>query len=266
MKPPDDEELILHFYGEAAAPAGIDEALARDPVLRRRYEALSRVLAALPDDPPPERGADYGSQVWARLAPRLERQPRWARFSRRPGGRRQRGARRAVAWGPRWALAGAALVLLAVGFLLGRGLPGSGEAPQLALSAAGRQRILERSVAAHLADSERLLVELANARVEGPVDLAGERQWAEALLAANRLYRLAAEKAGQRRIAALLGELEPLFLDLAHAPEEGTAEDLALLQERLSEQGTLFKVRVAGGRLAGGRSTAHPASMTTGEL
>jgi hypothetical protein len=142
--------------------------------------------------------------------------------------------------------------------------PGFGPAPAVALSAAARQRILERSVAAHLADSERLLVELANASAEGPVDLEAERRWAEALLAGNRLYRRAAEQAGQRRIAALLGELEPLLLDLAHTPPEGTAEDLALLQRRLAERGTLFKMRVVEGRLAGPRRRAPAGTGTAG--
>lgn len=241
---------MLYHYGEAEDPERIAAALAADPAARVRYQALVSILAALPDDPPPARGESYGAEVWARLLPRLREGRRGGNLAGRLAGWIFSGPARPAGL-PRWAFAAAAVLLVAAGFLLGRSLPEGQAGGPLVLTAEGRQRMLEQSVAVHLADSERLLVELANARAGEPVGLGGEREWIDALLAGNRLYRQAAEKAGQRRIAALLAELEPILLDLVHAPEGGDPEDLALLQERLSEQGTLFKVRVLENRLAG---------------
>ena len=73
MKTYSDDDLVLLFYGESDDSVALREALAADPELRARYEALERVLAAV-DLPVPERPAAYGARLWARLQPRLERQ------------------------------------------------------------------------------------------------------------------------------------------------------------------------------------------------
>jgi hypothetical protein len=75
-------------------------------------------------------------------------------------------------------------------------------------------------------------------------DLEIEQQWAATLLASNRLYRRAAERSGQRRIAALLADLEPLFLELTHAGDPGVAGSVDTARERLESRDLLFKVRV----------------------
>lgn len=245
MKKPSEEDLIMHFYGEKPETL---EAL-HDPEVRARYEEIARLLDSVPQPAVPGRPATYGAEVWARLAPRLgapqlePRAPRrwWQGFS--------------GSLAPRWALAGAAAALLvAVGFLAGRfGAPPSpapAQGPQ-GLSAEARQRILSGTVAAHLEGSERLLLERVNRPAAAEVDLEGEREWAEALLATNRLYRRAAREAGQRRVAALLDELEPILLDLAH---EGGDPMPATLEE------TLFKLRVVSGRLEGAGKTVSPRS------
>jgi hypothetical protein len=74
-----------------------------------------------------------------------------------------------------------------------------------------------------------------------------EREIAAALLSSNRLYRQAAERAGQRRIVVLLDQLEPVLLELANAPAGGTGDgDVRHLVE---SEDLLFKVRIVGGRL-----------------
>jgi hypothetical protein len=234
MKPLDDDDLILYLYGESADPEAVRRTLESSAELRARCESLRRTLAAVDGAlPVPERGEGYGAEVWARLAPRLAREGR-------PGGRLLSFPLR-----PRWQAAGwaaAALVLLTLGFALGRLWPRPAALPPQA-----RDRILLATVASHLERSERLLTEVSNA--PGSLDLAAERGWARDLLAANRLYRQSTRQAGRQRLAGLLDELEPFLLDLAHAPDGMPPEELAALRERIASQALLFKVRVASDRL-----------------
>jgi len=226
MKTYSDDDLVLFFYGEHDDPVSIREALAADPELRDRYEALESVLAAV-DLPVPERPAGYGARVWARLHPRLEKKPFWSGI-----------------FTPRLAWATAAL-LVVIGFVAGRYFP---QAPQ-ALSQPARDRILAGAVAGHLESSERLLVEVANSGPGEDLDLSAERAWAQDLLEANRLYRQSARHGGRKGLATLLDELEPFLLELAHATDESSPEEMQALRDRIDEQALLFKVRILGEKL-----------------
>jgi hypothetical protein len=232
MKHLEDDDLILYLYGEAEDPEAMRRQIEDSEELSARCETLRRVLAAVDDDalPVPERGEGYGAEVWARLQPRLaqERQARLIPFP-------TRNYRQVIGW------AAAALILLAVGFSLGRL-----SRPQ-ALPAEARDRILLATVASHLDRSEQLLTEVANG--PGPADLSAERAWAQDLLTANRLYRQSAQQSGRQRLAGVLDELEPFLLDLAHAPDDLPAEEIEALRERIATQSLLFKVRVASNRL-----------------
>jgi hypothetical protein len=235
MKHLEDDDLILYLYGEAEDPEAMRRQIEDSEELRARCETLRRVLAAVDDDslPVPERGEGYGAEVWKRLEPRLQR----GRLIPFPS----RVSRQAIGW------AAAALILLAVGFGLGR-LSRPAALPQEA-----RDRILIATVANHLDRSERLLAEVSNS--SGPADLSAERAWARDLLNANRLYRQSAQQAGRQRLAGVLDELEPFLLDLAHAPDEPSAEEIGALRERIAAQSLLFKVRVASHRLESQKQT-----------
>jgi hypothetical protein len=128
--------------------------------------------------------------------------------------------------------------------------PASGlsNSPASGLSAAARERLLLASVESHLAGSERLLTRVTNAAPTDGAALAEESAWAEALVSSNRLYRRAAERSGQRRIVALLDELEPLLLELAHS-DAAAPDDLVAAQRRIENTDLLFKLRVTGERL-----------------
>lgn len=235
-----DDDLVLFFYGEAPDAVALRQALAADPELRARYEALQTVLAAV-DLPVPDRPKAYGAQVWARLRPELERPARRSFLSFLSG-----------PWtlSAGWASAGAAAVLLLViGFFAGRYGSDQGSTIARGLSEPARDRILSGEVAGHLESSERLLTEVANADPEGPADLSAERAWAQELLEANRLYRQSARNGGRQRLASLLDELEPFLLELAHAADDTPPDELAALRDRLEEQALLFKVRILGERL-----------------
>ncbi len=277
MSFPGDDDLILFYYGEAERATEIEALLAGSAELRSRYEELRRVLDAVDEAlPVPERSEGYGAEVWRRLAPRLPVTPGLRPVRSSPAAWRPRLRDRwrdplwpaAAGWGSLPRLAAAAAVLLALGFLLGRGLPPAGEAPRMAatgLPAAARDQILVATVASHLERSERLLLEVANAEPEPEevVDLAAERRWAADLLAANRLYRQSARQGGRPRLAALLDELEPLLLDLAHAPDELPAGELGALRERIEERALLFKMRIVADRLERLERQRRPAPGAT---
>jgi len=224
MKTYTDDDLVLFFYGESDDSVAIREALAADPELRARFEALESVLSAV-ELPVPERPEGYGARVWARLRPKLERKSFWSSV-----------------FTPRLAWATAAL-LLVIGFAAGRFWQ-----PQT-LPQPARDRILAGAVAGHLESSERLLVEVANASPSEDLDLSAERAWAQDLLEANRLYRQSARHGGRKRLATLLDELEPFLLELAHATDESSPEEMQALRDRIDEQALLFKVRILGERL-----------------
>lgn len=237
-----DDDLILFRYGESPCADAIRAALADDPELARRYAEIERLLDAADLVPEPEPIEGLEQRAWRRLRPQLDAAPAAAtpwRFG-------------PAAW-RLGALGAMGLLVLVVAFALGRWsgpelLPGeqaTRPAPAEGFDAGARQRVLLASVAGHLDASERLLTELVNREPEAGSQ--SERELAAALLSSNRLYRQAAERAGQRRIVALLDQLEPVLLELANAPAGGAGDRDA--RRLVESEDLLFKVRIVGGRL-----------------
>jgi hypothetical protein len=228
-----DEELILLYYGEHPERAALERELTEDPELSRRYEKLRRDLRGLDTLQVPEPRPGLEGRMWARVQPELQRPRR--RFTVPAG------------W-PSWAAVAAGVMAVAlVGFLAGRSTqPPPTEVAVVenlrALPPDARDRVLQAALADHLEDSQRLLLEVSN----GSASLNGERAWAETLLSANRLYRRAALRAGQNRVAAMLAELEPLLTQLAESPE---SFDLHDARERIESADLLFKVTIARNNL-----------------
>ncbi len=260
-----EETLILHFYGEAADPRAVDAALAADPDLRRHFDELTRDLAAataVEAAAPPD---DLAARVWRELRPRLSRpRSRWRFLLGEGVGQHSR---------LKFAAATFALVAaLALGYLAGRrdapapavATRPPGDAAATGLSTDARERLLLAAVENHLAGSERLLTRLANAAPTDASALAEESAWAAALVSSNRLYRRAAERSGQRRIVALLDELEPLLLELANTanPAELAPNDLRAAQRRIEKTDLLFKLRVTGERLQRGAEASRAVLQT----
>jgi len=251
-----DEDLILFLYDEHPRGRELEADLAARPELRERLDALRRQLAVFDEPAAPEPRPGLEERVWARLRPQLE-----VPSEIQPGAR---GPRRFFAWatsGTRswkgWRLAAVAAALVAAllgAFVLGRRSVAPAPATVAAaqpFSAAARGRLLDSSVSGHLESSSLLLTDLSHASPDQ--GLGDERAWAASLLAENRLYRRAAQRAGQRRIVALLDELEPLLVELANGPvgSAGPAGDdeVTSLQHRIDERDLLFKVRIVSARL-----------------
>ncbi|MFN7996146.1 MAG: hypothetical protein U0Q18_21225 [Bryobacteraceae bacterium] len=232
MKHLSEEELVLYYYGEGDGSPSVRQHLDACEACRAEYAGLQRVLNVVDSLPVPARAANYGTQVWNRLAPSI-------------GGRKRRDF---FGWPLRhWAAATGMAALLAGAFLAGRFYP-SRNTQVTTASAPGkvRERILLVAVGDHLERSQMVLVELVNAKPGESLDMSSERERAGDLVAANRLYRQTAARTGDGRVAGVLDELEPMLLEIARGPSQLSAEQVERLRKRIEAEGILFKVRVLG--------------------
>jgi hypothetical protein len=245
-----DEQLVLHYYGDAedaGSQALIEEHLAQCPICNQEYASLQRLLNTVDSVPVPERGADYGEQVWLRVRSGLglsEKTSWWSRLSGNWSG-----------MAPRWALAGGVTVLIGMAFLAGRWtVQPSAPAGATVVAQAGSERVLLDALGDHLDRTQVTLVSLANSSgSETPT----ERGQAEDLLKENRLYRQAALRSGDEGAAAVLDELERVLVEVANAP----GSELDSVRQRMVEQGLLFKIRVLRSRVIQKEKAGRPDPM-----
>ena len=214
MKHYTEEALILHYYGENAARAAMDVEthLERCPECAVLYRRIAETLGMIGADVAPERGDQYGLEVWQRIRHRLSEPdvPWWNPWARRE----------------RLVVVAAAAALILAAFVVGQRWPqqpaGLSSAPtELALSAPAdtsdvRRRVLLTSVADHFDRSERVLKEIVNASDRS--DISSEQEWADDLLTANRLYRQDAVDSGEYSVASVLDDLERSLLEIVHSP------------------------------------------------
>jgi len=242
-----EEQLVLHHYHDGDGAAQAEQHLATCAECRAQFETLRRVLTLVDSMPIPERGAEYGGQVWTRL--------RWKLGSER---RKLR----------RWQVGFAAAAMLAIAFVSGilwhqhniataplQPAQTASIAPVAAQPAAAEApkptQVLFVVVSDHLDRSERMLLEVANAQSGRSLDMSEESKRAEDLVASNRIYRISAQQRGETRIASLLSDIEPILLELAHSGSSLPPERLAALQKRIESKGLLFKVRVMSAHVDG---------------
>jgi hypothetical protein len=240
-----DEDLILYYYDERVRRTDIEAHLDRCQRCATAYRNLSATLRLIATPEAPERGDQYGLEVWQRIRHRLPEQE--------------------VSWWSVWfradrlALAGSFTVLLLVAFVAGRWWSAAGTPPPVATAATskpaaiaapgdeGRQRILLTSVADHLDRSERVLTDIMNTPAGD--DISAEQRWAEDLVVTSRLYRQDAVEAGEHSVAGVLDELERSLLEIVHTPSRATAAHLEEIRRRIDAASLLFKVRVLGDEL-----------------
>lgn len=225
---PDDDDLVLHYYGEHADRARVDTHLAVCAQCAAAYRDIVATLALVVDDPAPVRGEHYGLEVWQRLRAELpSRRDHWWRLHLR--------AASAMA---------AALALSAGAFVAGRHWPVRPSSPATAITSAllpgADERVRAAALSDHLDRSERLLVELANGGGAADIQHAGIPD----LVDNNRILREAAFEAGDVDVAGVLDDLERALLDLEHAPAPLTPGELTAVRARLDEATLLFKIRI----------------------
>jgi hypothetical protein len=224
---PTEEDLVLHHYGEGGGAVGAHLLACAE--CRRTCDALVEALALVGEGGAPEPGPEYGAAVWQRLRPRLAARPSVARRA--------------------WPFAALAASLM-LAFVLGRASrEGEVRQAQAPLPGPVRERILLVAVGDHLERSQLVLVELENASGNGTVDISAEREWAQQLLPANRLFRQAAMGAHEPGVVGVLEDLERVLVEVAMSPDEVPAPELEAIRRRMEEQGILFTVRVLGSRM-----------------
>ena len=244
----EDELVLLHYHEDAGPDA--ESHLASCSECAERLRALAETLSRADLPEPPERGDDYGAQVWARLRPELGlAQPASEPAKVLPMRRR--------VW-PRAASFAALAAALVLAFLLGRRFPV--DAPPAAAEV--RERVLLVAVGEHLERSRLVLVEIANAPAGEALDVSAERAVADELVSSGRLYRQAAVRSGDPALAEVLEELERVFVEVAAGPESLQPGDLEKLQQRIEARGLLFKVRVVGAQVRERESERLPRPMS----
>jgi hypothetical protein len=227
-----DDELILHYYGEESANA--EEHLHECESCRQAYQVLQRVLNSVDSLPVPERGADYEARVWQSIEHRLPHKRAWNWFS----------------WKPLM-VAAAMAVLMVAAFLAGRRMEKKPVQLAAVVDPQVRERVLLVAVGDHLERSQMILVELANAGApkNGHLDITYEQHAAEDLLEANRLYRQTAASSGDEATSAMLEDLERVLLEIAHSPSAISPKQLNELRQEIEDRGILFKVKVFGSQV-----------------
>jgi len=240
-----EEDLILYYYDERARRTDVERHLDECETCAAAYRALAGTLKLISTPETPERGDQYGLEVWQRIRHQLPEQevPWWSLWFR----------------ADRLAIAGSVAVLLLAAFVTGRwwsSPDAASTSPRQTASAASpanplnedaRQRILLTSIADHFDRSERVLTDIMNAPAGD--DISAEQRWAADLVATSRLYRQDAVDAGEPSVASVLDELERSLLEFVHTPSHATAARLDEIRRRIDAASLLFKVRVLGDEL-----------------
>jgi hypothetical protein len=253
---PTEEELILHFYGDADPEdeSAVDDHLRACPACQGAWTEVVETLrlADAAQVPEPDRG--FEERMWARIQPALgSESTSTSSFS---------GSGRLLPFRLREPLRiaagiGAVAALVALAVATGR-LSRHAPAPAApvavsreAMDPAARERVLLTALDDHFQRSELLLVEVMNAEQSGTGDLGFERQTADDLVASSRLYRAAAQQNGNVRLAQMLEDLELVLVEIARSPDRLDHRDLSSLRARIENDDLVFKVRALTKQIEG---------------
>lgn len=246
-----DDQLVLLYYREPLEEAGLDGHLEGCASCLGRFQALTRVLEVVAQDEAPEPAGDFEARMTAQVlaAARQEERGRILQFPGRFSG---------VA---KFLAAGAALAAcLVLAFSVGRKL---GHVEEQSLSAQQRQeRVLLTALGEHLGRSRVTLVELKNREVSD-ADLKNLQAAADNLITASRLFRAAAERAGEGQIAGVMEETERLLVRFSAAPEPEAKHELDGLRERVDAKDLLFRLQVMEAQVEKRERDLAPTSLSS---
>jgi hypothetical protein len=228
-----EEQIVLHYYGDAEESAEVERHLAACPDCRAEFSRVQSMLRQIEPLEVPEPPTGFEEKTWLNLRDSL---PEKGGFLGKIFGSQQK-----------WALAGAMVMLLAVAFLAGRFWPRPAQpVAQQQPSQVNPQRVILVAVGDHLERSQMLLVEIMNADTKGPINFSSEQAEARDLLDSNHLYRVSAQQAGDPQVARLLEQLGRVLAEIANGPADVSPGDLEQVRHTIHSEGLLFKVRVIG--------------------
>lgn len=229
-----EEQIVLHFYGDAEGATEIERHLAGCADCRAEFARVQSMLQQIEPLEVPEPPTGFEEKTWLNLRDRLPERGGFLRRLLRPSP-------------PKWALAGVMVLLLAAAFLAGRFWPRPDQQiAQQPPSQANPQRVVLVAVGDHLERSQMLLVEIMNADTKGPINFSSEQAEARELLDSNHLYRVSSQQAGDPQVARLLDQLGRVLAEIANGPAEVSPGDLEQVRHTIQSEGILFKVRVVG--------------------
>jgi hypothetical protein len=244
-----EEQIVLHYYGDADEATEVVRHLAACGECRAEFERVHSTLRQIEPLQVPELPSSFEEKTWLNLRYRLPGKNSFIQRLFRPQ--------------QKWALAGAmAVLLLAAGFLAGRFWPRPvQQIAQQQPSPANSQRVILVAVGDHLERSQMLLVEIMNADTKGPINFSSEQTEARELLDSNHLYRVSSQQAGDPQVARLLDQLGRVLAEIANGPAEFSPKDLEQVRHTIQAEGLLFKVRVVGSEV---NSRARRAEQLSG--
>ncbi|MEO6400683.1 MAG: hypothetical protein ABIP62_01585 [Vicinamibacteria bacterium] len=230
-----DNQLVLLYYREPLEGAGFDGHLAGCAECLRHFQTLSRVLQSVAQDDVPEPAGDFEERMASRVL-LMAKQPEHGRVLP---------FRRKFSTLAKFLAAGAALAAcLVLSFSVGRRV-GHVEEQQVAgqTMAQTQEKVLLTALGEHLGRSRVTLVELKNRDVSA-ADLKTLQAAADNLVTASRLFRAAAERAGEGQIAGVMEETERLLVRFAAAPATDAKSELDGLRRRVDSRDLLFRLQV----------------------
>ena len=229
-----EEQIVLHFYGDAENAPEVERHLAACTECRTEFSHVQLMLKQIEPTEVPEPAPVFEEKMWLNLRDRL---PEKGSFLKRLFGAQQK-----------WALAGVMALLLVGAFLAGRFWPHTQQTNIVGQSAqpdqSNPQRIVLVAVGDHLERSQMLLVEIMHNNDTDKVDFSAEQQLARELLDDNHLYRQSSLKAGDPQVTHVLDQLGRVLTEIANGPSEVSANDLQQVRHTIQSEGLLFKVRV----------------------
>jgi hypothetical protein len=234
-----DDELLLYYYREldAAERARIGAALGQQPDLARRLHSLVARLdaaAASPEVPVPE----HTQKRWQAALELAADNTRAAPPSRGFFGHFQ------------WQAAAAVVAVVALVFGIQKVMqPSPIQTPEntVAVTTPGATgtadaSAYEHGLKFHLASTEQQLASLNEATPEERARLV------DAIIGQNRLYALAAERAGEPQLARVLRAFTPILQSVADGHGESTSGEIAQLS---------FELRVMQARLSADAASSN---------
>jgi hypothetical protein len=231
-----EEQIVLHYYGDAEEATEIERHLAACAECRAEFVRVQSMLRQIEPLEVPEPPATFEEKAWLNLRDRLpEKGGFFRRLFKLQAGPQQK-----------WAFAGVMALLLAAAFMAGRFWPRPEQQIAHKPEPANPQRVVLVAVGDHLERSQMLLVEIMNADAKGRIDFSSEQAEARDLLDSNHLYRVSAQQAGDPQVARLLDQLGRVLAEIANGPSEVSPQDLQQVRHSIQSEGLLFKVRVVG--------------------
>jgi hypothetical protein len=252
MNPITDDDLVLYHYRDgldADRIAQIAAALAASETLRKRYAAIELAVAQFGQDeiaPDP----DLSNRLWRQIEPQLEQAGVVTAPARLPTQNMWDRVRDWLTPAQLWPGLAAAAVLgvaVSVSFLAGRQSVTVSPPVASTEADAAAARVLDAYVAANLRATERVLLTASNS--DDASLLEGNRELAQSIVESNRLYALAAARAGNTKLATFLRQLEPVLISLANQPGSAAVQSSEDLRHFLDTTDLLFQVRATEARL-----------------